>query len=591
MASGPCARCGRTQPPDELAVEQTSADPATEPLRLLRGTWTSIEGEDVCPDCQTPAELRTTGWRIVHSMEREIERRRREAIVPDDSGVEAALVSWVLALRAELEASSPAGEEARAAPGGSEADPQADTGRVGTRAPDRRSDAEDEPRAERAELDELQVAITGAFLTGHPLVIRIADHGALQSALAAALDRPGWQVGRFDAEDGTFESGGGFAEAMPLVLARREGHELVGQLRYRLENTDHARRAEIARDAAGYEVEPRRVRIDVYDLGMAVLTAWFDVSTPARAQPSDVARAVKRLVRLRPGPAGPAPIAQALQAIADETVEQYGRAAETAAPANLARTWLRHAPLSDSGRLLWLHPINVVEHPSPSAETTRQLAPIFNRVIEVDDGVFGAGIGWSAIVAAPGSDGAAAPVRLTELHWAYFALYMELDRGLLNVLNQARWTTSQSLKDLDREADEAFREYLRVMEARARLDSELSARGGDELAIWEAIAEVQRFDVIVEGVERKIEVLQRLTQRRADQAAADRSRRISDRLGWLAALTVLTVAIAVIGYFYGARPYVEGHDWVRVAAFVIAAAAAVALIWIAFPRRARRGAP
>ena len=57
-----------------------------------------------------------------------------------------------------------------------------------------------------------------------------------------------------------------------------------------------------------------------------------------------------------------------------------------------------------------------------------------------------------------------------------------------------------------------------IAETRARLDTELISRGGDELAIWQAIAEAQRFGVIVDAVERKIRALERLTNGLVDQA-------------------------------------------------------------------------
>jgi hypothetical protein len=128
------------------------------------------------------------------------------------------------------------------------------------------------------------------------------------------------------------------------------------------------------------------------------------------------------------------------------------------------------------------------------------------------------------------------------------------------------------------------------MEARGRIDSELSALGGDERAIWEAIAEVQRFVTIVEGVERKVDTLTRLTQRRADQAAADRARNISNRIGWLASLTLLTLAIGLVGYFYGTKPDAGGPTWLRVAAIVLAALAGGSLVWFAYRDRPRRPA-
>src|SRR4051794_32051886 len=155
-----------------------------------------------------------------------------------------------------------------------------------------------------------------------------------------------------------------------------------------------------------------------------------------------------------------------------------------------------------------------------------KLAPTFHEKITVDGGVFAAGIGSSAVVVSGRPDAAKTPVKLTVLHWAYYALYMEIDRGLLGVLNQQQWSESARLKQLEADADAVFADYLRVMDARARLDSALSALGGDGLAIWEVIAKVQGFAVIVDAVQRKLEALDKVAGGRVEQATADRTRRV-----------------------------------------------------------------
>jgi cytochrome bd-type quinol oxidase subunit 2 len=103
---------------------------------------------------------------------------------------------------------------------------------------------------------------------------------------------------------------------------------------------------------------------------------------------------------------------------------------------------------------------------------------------------------------------------------------------------------------------------------------------------------VQRFDTIVAGVERKLEVLQKLTERRAEEAVDLRARRISEGLSWLAALTVVTVTFTGIAYFFGARSFVSHRDAIRLWAVVIATLIAVALLLFAHVDRgrpARRG--
>lgn len=225
--------------------------------------------------------------------------------------------------------------------------------------------------------------------------------------------------------------------------------------------------------------------------------------------------------------------------------------------------------------------------PDRAEPSAQDLAPAFHGLIALDGGVFAAGIGWSAVVASVGSRAEDTPVRLTELHWAYYALYMEIDRGLLGVLSQQRWTQRASLKELEADADDVFADYLRVMDARARLDSHLSALGGDELAIWETIARVQRFDAVADAVDRKLEVLNKLAQRRVEQASAYRARRLGDILGVLTVLTIVTVAVALLGAFLGSRTPGIGSVWVRVAIVAAALTLSTLLYWAAFVRTTR----
>jgi len=205
----------------------------------------------------------------------------------------------------------------------------------------------------------------------------------------------------------------------------------------------------------------------------------------------------------------------------------------------------------------------------------------------IDDGLFVAGIGWSAIVVRTRSRAAAVPVRLTILHWAYYALYMAIDRRLLVVLNQPRWSERARLKELEGDADDVFADYLRVMDARARLDSALGALGGDELAIWETVAKVQRFAPIVNGVERKLDVLRTLAQRRVDLASADRARRMGNILGGLTVLTVVTVTVGLIGAFFGAIDPASGTKLGRAALVAAAVLIAACVYWVAFIRSGR----
>ena len=124
-----------------------------------------------------------------------------------------------------------------------------------------------------------------------------------------------------------------------------------------------------------------------------------------------------------------------------------------------------------------------------------------------------------------------------------------------------------------------FEDYVRIVHARARLDSYLDSLGGDMLAIWETIARVQRFDAVLDGVDRKLVALERLSQCRVEAAAAERARRTEQILGWLTVLTVVTVTGVLIGVLAGARTP-SGLPWWLRALLVGAALLAAVLIYV-----------
>jgi hypothetical protein len=287
--------------------------------------------------------------------------------------------------------------------------------------------------------------------------------------------------------------------------------------------------------------------------------------------------------------------------LATETTEDFTQAiAEVAEHGTIQPPWLDPSPndpgaaqgkSKDWGRLLWLHPVYVCEiEPSKGLESTaKRLAPAFHRAVTIKGGWFVPGIGWSAIITTSQAvKSIEAPLRLLELHWAYFALYMEIDRGLLTVLDREWLESTEPLNLLEQDADEVFAGYIRVMEARARVDSELASLGGDEQAIWDAIADVQNFHTLVDGVQRKVEVLQKITERRVQQASAGQARRCSRFLGLLTALTWITVTVAVITYFYGSRTGTLGLV-LRIIIIALAATFATGYFWQMFrdpsPRR------
>jgi hypothetical protein len=279
------------------------------------------------------------------------------------------------------------------------------------------------------------------------------------------------------------------------------------------------------------------------------------------------------------------------------TADQYGKAITTAAPDELRQAaWLSRAhdrrpgtdeEVPERGRLLWLHPVHILQGtPDFTRRTAEAMAPAFSKTIDLDGGVFVAGIGWS-VVGVTQRNAENTPVKLTKLHWAYYALYMEIDRGLLDILNEPRWRQGARLKDLETHANEVFADYARVVDARARLDSALNASGGDELTIWETISEVQKFDSLLKAVVRKLDALDKVAQRRIEQTTAVRNRHIGHLLGSLAVLGLVTLTTAIVGAVAGSispgQWSVKMRLWLIVGAVVLAV-----LLFLAFFIRTAR---
>jgi hypothetical protein len=586
MMPDSCARCGRTRPSEHL----TAGD-----APVITDSWAVLDGLVVCPDCQTADERREVEDRIIAAILNEIDRRQRGDVPPDE--YEMALGAYAMALRA-----------LRPDPASGNDEPE------GTRAPRSVSDEVDDDTVEVGHADTpttqadaclpdnfdgsvMRVAITGAFLTGHPLPVHIENYAKVQAELGEILLRPQWTVEAHQKLDGTYQSGGGFTTAAPLVIARRDGADLLPWLTSALNAGDLMRTGRPRAARTVINATPLRFSIDFYDLGVGVLTAWIAVKITGGRDLGATAGELKRQVLLRGDGGGVPPLSQALQSLATAATQEYGRAASSVRanasapsdddPASAARLPLAGERGTDRARLLWLHPVHVITVEDSTARVVKALAPAFHERIAFDGGTFAAGIGWSAIAALPTSNSVATPIALTELHWAYYALYMEIDRELLHVLDQSRGTVSKSLKELESDSNAVFADYMWVINARARLDSALSARGGDELAIWQAIAKVQRFDAVVDSVDRKLEALDTLAKRRVDQANTYRARRTADALGYISLLTLVTVTIAVIGLLFGARNPGVNSWWLRVPAIVTAFLLSILVYWYIYIRTMR----
>jgi hypothetical protein len=472
-----------------------------------------------------------------------------------------------------------------------------------------------------------EVALTGPFLTGCPLRVKIGGYSDLQRRLGEELgkDGEGWD------HEGikwrgveTYGSGGGYTTLVPRVLIRRLGEPLAIRLEELQRRRPEAERRWLAAATRGWKWELRSLRIDLYDFGVGVVNGTYDVSAPPWLSAGATRRTAEAVARLLGDPAigVRSPVAASYDALTRETAASFGEAVTRCAEDELQDSLLSAfqealppdpgaedpaaSPAREGwGRLLWLHPVFVfTSGPGVGARRLRRISRPFEATFSENivhwHGVFAPGIDSSVIVLHENiAKQKTPPMGLTELMWAYYALFMEIDRGLLAMSDSDKWEASGSLAELEEGAEEMFSVYLRVQEARARLDSALTDLAGGQVSMWNTIADVQKFDELVAGVERKVAVLQGAAERRVEQAAAARARRTGNILSGLTALTVVTLVITLMGYFIGMQRDQSGHSELRLAivAFAFALATLIYLmafdarrgLWARFRRRAGRG--
>lgn len=468
---------------------------------------------------------------------------------------------------------------------------------------------------------EFEVVLTGAFLTGQPLQVRIAESSRMQRNLGEELMRhpgEGWGYQALEWQDagGSYDGSGGYPSLVPLVLVRRDGDEFKQAVEQALARRPARERDWLDSMVEGWTWRLREISIDVFDFGTAIIKGIYDVQAPASLSVEETRRTVDLLSRLKPDAFEgiQPPIAAAYEEMTRATVVRFSEAVEATAAHARQPPWLTPMvaalgePDEDSGRrydwgrLLWLHPVYVLPaEPQANSEELHALArPFksnFHRAAEGSYGLFVPGIEISVIVARGDPSGPRDTFMfLISLNWAYYALFMEIDRGLYATLDNDKWQTDATLGTLEADAAQMFQIYLRVQEVQARLSSVLMDIGGGALTLWDAIVGAQRFDELVAAVQGKVEILQRVAERRVQEAATVRARRTGSILGGLTALTVVTLAIAVVGSLVGSRSDAIGHIPLRMGTIALAAVAALVLLYflqrdIAMRRggRTRRG--
>ena len=312
---------------------------------------------------------------------------------------------------------------------------------------------------------------------------------------------------------------------------------------------------------------------------MGVVAGTYDVTAPAGLDAVEVAAAVYDWTTLQPDGEGRKPrLARAYGELAAESVDAFREVAATCHVGEPPEPWLasrgkdadRSWPGGDleRGRLLWLHPVFVLRGEAGASKTELEalatpFRSTYSRTVEYPDGVFVPGIQKTAIAVRGDFVLREEPLRLLTLNWAYYALFMEMDRGLLARLDDHGWEPG-SLTQLEREAEGSYRAYLRISEAKARLESALTGLGPRQVHLWAPIADVTRFDELLGGVESKLEMLQKVAEGRLRQAATRSSRRSRNTLLALTALTVVTVVVALLDDILGSQTDRAGHDVLRV---------------------------
>jgi hypothetical protein len=452
---------------------------------------------------------------------------------------------------------------------------------------------------------QFEVALTGAFLTGVPLRVPIADYERFQEDLCGHLRaESAWQVSGVQWRGvETYGGGGGYTSLVPLVLLRRDGEDLQARLKEAQRKRPETELRWLHGKLDGWDWELRRLRIEMYDLGVGTITGVYAVKVPNGTSVAATQRTIDAIGGLRKHADidGRSPVAESFEYLTYATVREFSRAVLHVAPHARQEPWL--APMLEAlgeiktgdgsgtgdlaqatewGRLLWLHQVVILtDAPDANANSLAAVgepfAPAFFGEIPYWHGMFMPGVDSSVIVLRGESpEGPNPPLHLTELMWAYYALFMEMDRGLLALLDNDRWRKPESLRALEQDAERMFGIYTRVQEARARLDSALTELAGGQLSIWRGMTEVQKFDELISSVDAKVQLLQRIAERRVQEASAARAQRASRILGALTALTVVTVAVALMGNFIGTSSIGISIGW-RVLIVTLAFALAVFL--------------
>jgi len=388
-----------------------------------------------------------------------------------------------------------------------------------------------------------------------------------------------------------------------VVFVTRSGPQVTTRLREAGKNTSWDRpggSSDIGLDLAS-------ARIQLFDFGIGAVEVTYDLVAPAQTTPAQVIEHVNAATALdmRFEHDRGESLAGALASVVEETTRTFTDTVRATVPDAIEKPWLEamyrtsgvegHRPgikslgqglsnrtsvergsSNEAGKLLWIHRFYMLRgHADADVVDLERLGTpfrsSFSTTVNDWDDIFTPGIDSSVLVSReelPTPESFVPSMML--LHTGYLALLIETDRGLLATLGEAEeWDSARHLSHLESEAQQVFQLQMRVEKALARLESILIDFGGGGLALWDAVARVQRFDDIVRAIGGKVEILQKLTQRRVQEASSARERTTNNILGFLTALTIVGLAVGLADGLFGERPDRAGHVALRIGAILL----------------------
>jgi hypothetical protein len=468
-----------------------------------------------------------------------------------------------------------------------------------------------EPRA-TPPWQQLRVSMSGAFLTETPLKLGISDHAAAAQRLSSALGReqPGWrsEAGEHASVAGSYSVGGGYASLMANAFVMRDGPALCDEFARARENLAGPERGFLDETLGDSVLELVSARVEIFDFGTGAFELVYDLITPTGMTPAAIVAMVESISALHPDSRGPAatPLAAILTELLVDAAARFSSLASAEIATAVETPWLepmirvhsqaltreRPGGLASPdgrasrepgfasppwGRPLWIHRLYMIKarRDAPRSELEQLAAGFkssYSRSIADWDDLFVPGIDSSVL--ATSRESFAAPddfiPSMILLHWGYAAVIAEADRGLLVSLEQAESSKPNGhLAHLEARAAEALKLRMRVVRLITRLESVMVDFGGGGRELWDALAAVQRFGDAVVAVERKLEALGEIARRRLQQAAVVRERRTNGILLFLAALTLVGLAVALLDGLLGTRTDRPGHIAVRIGGLVL----------------------